>query len=43
MGLLTAEEKKEFPLRTEAREGEEVVSANELNTNSEDEPISSPP
>ncbi|OAE23227.1 hypothetical protein AXG93_4670s1000 [Marchantia polymorpha subsp. ruderalis] len=43
MGLLTAEERREFLLQTKAQEGEEVVSANEVNTDAEDEPISSPP
>ncbi|OAE29826.1 hypothetical protein AXG93_901s1000 [Marchantia polymorpha subsp. ruderalis] len=43
MGLLTAEERREFPLQTEAHEGEEVVSANEVNTGPEDESISLAP
>lgn len=42
MGLLTAEESREFSLRTVAQEGEEVVSANEVDMDPEDELRNSP-
>ncbi|OAE23928.1 hypothetical protein AXG93_1217s1400 [Marchantia polymorpha subsp. ruderalis] len=42
MGLLTAEERREFQMRTHAQEGEEVMSANEINTDLEDEQIRLP-
>lgn len=43
MGLLTSEERRKFLLQIQAQEEEEVVSANEVDTNPKDEPISLPP
>lgn len=39
--LLTAIKRREFPMRTHTQEVEEVVSANEVNTDPEDEQITS--
>lgn len=43
MGLQNVEESGKFVLRTVTQKGEEVVSANEVNTYPEDGPISLPP
>lgn len=42
MDLLTADESKEFPLQNVAQEGEEVVSANDVDTDLEGEPRNLP-
>lgn len=42
MDLLTANESREFPLRNVAQEGEEVMSANEIDKDPEGEPHNSP-
>lgn len=39
MGLLTDSERKEFPIQTHAQDGEDVLSANEVNTDPEYEQI----
>ncbi|OAE24377.1 hypothetical protein AXG93_4343s1460 [Marchantia polymorpha subsp. ruderalis] len=43
MGLLSDAEKKKFPLQTHAQDGEEILSANEVDTDQEDEQIDSIP
>lgn len=43
MRLLTAAEKREFPMQTHAQEEEEVVSANEVNTDPRSKQINLPP
>ncbi|OAE20310.1 hypothetical protein AXG93_1084s1020 [Marchantia polymorpha subsp. ruderalis] len=42
MELLTDAEKKKFPLQTHAQDEEEILSANEVDTDSKDEQIDSP-
>lgn len=41
--MLTDAKRREFPMRTHAQDEEEILSANELNTDPEDELINSPP